>query len=168
MTTRKNISKSRINYYVDLLIIPPFLLLIITGLFMLAYHSGKPYPEAIIGKNGNFWLSVHQVLAFISFVMIAVHLYLHFSWIKKLFSGKLKNKYRIRNLALFILFFATTLTSVLPWLILGESDFATLLLGLHNKIGLLLIIFLIIHLYTYFGWLFRMTVSIVKCNKSTE
>lgn len=162
MTAKKNVSKSRINYYVDIAIFLPFLFLITTGLFMLAYHSGKPYPETILGRDGYFWIAVHQVLAAISFILVGVHLYLHFGWIKKLFSGKLKNKYRIRNLILFILFIATTLTSVLPWLLLGESDIAKLLLGLHNKIGLLLIAFFIIHLLTYFRWLAGMTKKVLN------
>lgn len=139
----------------------PFLFLIITGIIMLAYHTGKPYSEVILNKDGNFWLSTHKVFAVSSFTLITVHLSLHISWFRKLFSGKLKNKYRIRNLVLVILFLLTTLTSVFPWLILNESETANAILGVHNKIGLLLIVFFVIHLIGYFRWLLGMTKKIL-------
>lgn len=135
----------------------PFLLLLFTGIIMLIYHTGKPYTETTLSYDGNFWLNTHIVIAVISFVLITIHLSLHLSWFKKLFSGKLKNKYWVRNLILVIVFSLTLLTSSIPWIILEESDTETLLLGVHNKLGLLLIIFFGIHLLSYFKWLVNMT-----------
>ena len=157
MKTQNKLSKPRRNYYVDIAILLPFLLLLFTGIIMLIYHTGKPYLETTLGKNGDFWLDTHIVFAIISFVMIAIHLSLHLNWFKKLFTGKLKNKYWVRNLILVITFFLTFLTSVIPRFILKESDTETLLLGIHNKLGLLLIIFFAIHLLSYLNWLIDMT-----------
>lgn len=167
MKKRAKRSTSIRNYYVDIATLLPFLMLLFTGVIMLVYHTGKPYEEAIFNKDGNFWLNTHIAFAVISFLMIIVHLSLHLNWFKKLFSGKLKNKYWIRNLILVILFISTMLTSVFPWLILDESESTTLLLGLHNKIGLLLIIFFAIHLFSYFNWLTIMT-NKVLANKSVS
>lgn len=157
MKTQMKLSKSRRNYYVDIVTLLPFLMILFTGVIMLMYHAGKPYTETIFSKDRAFWLNVHILFAVITFVMVSIHLSLHLNWFKKLFSGKQKNKYWIKNLILVILFFCVTLTAVFPWLILKESNLSSLMLGLHNKIGLLLIVFFVIHLQSYFKWLFNMT-----------
>lgn len=157
MKEQNKLSKSRKNYYVDIVTFLPFLLLLFTGFIMLAYHAGKPSSELILNKEAHFWLNTHIVFAIITFVMINIHLSLHLNWFKKLLSGKQRNKYWIRNLILIILFLTVTLTSVFPWLILDESKTASMILGLHNKIGLLLIVFFMIHLLSYFRWLINMT-----------
>jgi hypothetical protein len=157
MKKQDSVSKSRKNYYVDIAMFLPFVMMLITGVIMLGYHAGKQYSETTLGIDGNFWLKAHIVSAIISLVMLAIHLSLHISWFKKLFSGKQKNKYWVRNLILVIIFSLVTMTSLVPWLIMGESDASSLMLGLHNKLGLLLIVILGIHLLSYFKWFTGMT-----------
>lgn len=150
-------SKATRNYYVDIVSLLPFVFMLFTGIVMLAYHAGKPIEELTFNKDGGFWLNAHIVSALVSMVATGVHLYQHFGWFKKLFSGKQKNKYWVRNLILVLSFLAVTLTSVLPWLVLEESKTASVMLGLHNKLGLLLIVFFVVHLLSYFKWLVNMT-----------
>lgn len=157
MKVQNKISRSERNYYVDIATLLPFFLLVVTGIIMLVYHTGKPYSESILNKDGDFWLITHIIFAFITFAMITIHLSLHLNWFKKIFSGKRNTKYWISNLILVMLFLSTTLTSLFPLLILEESNATGLMLGLHNKIGLLLIVFLVIHLFSYFRWLINMT-----------
>lgn len=157
MEKKNKLSKSKRNYYIDVAALLPFIMLIITGLIMLAYHTEKPYTELILSKDGGFWLNTHIVFAVITFVIIIIHLSLHINWLSKLVSGKLKNKYWVGNLILLILFLLTTIASALPWLFLDESTISTFLLGVHNKLGLLLIAFFLIHLFRYFNWLVTMT-----------
>lgn len=157
MEVQNKHSTSKRNYYIDIANLLPFLFLLFTGIIMLTYHAGKPSSETILSKDAHFWSNTHVVFAIISFVMVTIHLSLHLNWFKMLFSGKIKSKYWIRNLTLVILFLAATLTSVVPWLFLGESNTASALLGIHNKLGLLLIVFFVIHLISYFRWLIGMT-----------
>ncbi|NPD47682.1 MULTISPECIES: DUF4405 domain-containing protein [unclassified Lentimicrobium] len=157
MKTKNNSSKAKRNYYIDIAMLLPFLMLLFTGIIMLIYHTGKPYPETSLGLDGESWLKIHVVSAIISFVLVGIHLSLHLTWFKKLFSGQLKNKYWVRNLILVIVFLFTLLTSFIPLLFLGESDAAKMMLGIHNKLGLLLIVFFFIHLLSYFKWLVNMT-----------
>ena len=160
MEMQNKISKSRRNYYVDLVALIPFIILIITGLILLAYHAGKPYNELFLSNDGYFWLNTHIVFAVITFVMIGIHLSLHLNWFIKLVTTNLKNKYWFRNLMLVLVFLLTVLTSATPWLFLGESNASKLLLGIHNKLGLLLIAFFLIHLLSYYKWLLKMTKKI--------
>lgn len=157
MSNQNTISKSTRNYYVDIAMILPFIMLIATGIIMLIYHTGLPYKETTLGLNGYFWTDIHKVFAAISLILISIHLYLHIDWFKKLFTGKLKNKFKKRNLTLVIVFLLTAITSIIPWLILGDTEGAKLFLGIHNKLGLLLIVFFAIHLLGYFKWLTNMT-----------
>ena len=152
------LSKSQRNYYVDIATLLPFLLLLFTGIIMLMYHAGNPATETILSKDADFWLKAHVVFAVVSLVMVSLHLSLHFKWFRKLFSGQLNNKYWIRNLILVILFLATTLTAFVPLLMLEEeSNTKMMMLGVHNKLGLLLIVFFVFHLLGYFKWLISMT-----------
>lgn len=150
-------SKVKRNYYVDIASLFPFIILLFSGIIMLSYHGGKPYSESVFALNGNSWLNIHIVSAIVSFITITIHLILHKEWFKKLFSKDKKNKYWIRNFLLFIVFLATVLTSIIPPFFIDNSELSTLILGLHNKFGLLLILFFIIHLLTYFKWIINMT-----------
>lgn len=160
--------RSRRNYYVDIASLLPFLVLLITGLIMLGYHAGKPLSDTTLGRNGDFWLNTHIVFAVLALVMVSVHLSLHLNWFKKLFSSNRRNKYWLRNLLLFVLFLTTTVTSVLPWLVIRDPVGSGMFLGIHNKLGLILIVFFAIHLITYFKWLYNMTIKEFNKNKSSR
>jgi len=163
-SSNKN-SKAKRNYFVDIAALVPMLILIFTGIIMLAYHAGQPYSEKILGLDGHIWLALHVWSAVLSFLIILLHLFLHATWFKKLFTGQLKNKHWIKNLLLVVLFLLASITAFLPWLFLGESGTASKMLGIHNKIGLLMIIFIIIHLFNYTGWMLKMTKRIFVKNK---
>ena len=150
------------NYYVDIVLLLPFILSLVTGLVLLIYHTGKPFEEETLNIVGDSWLIIHKVLSIVTFSMVVIHLFLHFNWLKKLFALKLKNKHKGINIALFILFLLTVLTSALSWLIVNDIETATLLRGIHNKLGLLLIVFLVIHLKNYFNWLIVMTKRVLN------
>lgn len=165
--TKGSLPKSRKNYYVDIAALIPFLMLLFTGIIVLMYHTGTPKLENILNRDGHFWLNTHIVFAIISIVIILVHLSLHLNWFRKLFSAK-RNKYWFRNLMLVILFFVTAFTSFIPLLILEESAASSLILGIHNKFGLLLIAFFIIHFLSYSKWLISMTQKVFIKNTEKE
>lgn len=162
MKKTNNQSKSTRNYYVDVIAFLPFLLLLITGIIMLGYHGGKPYDSETLGFDGNVWIFIHKTLTVIAFPIVMLHLILHFDWIKKLFTLKLKNKHRGTNVVLFLIFLICSLTALVSWLVLGDSETGNLLRGLHNKFGLLLIVFFVIHLISYTQWIVGMTKRILK------
>lgn len=150
------------NYYVDIISLLPFLLLLFTGVILLIYHKGKPYQAETLSISGYSWLIVHKIVSVASFFMVAIHLTLHLNWLKKLFTRKLKNKHKGKNITLFILFFLTVLPSALSWLIINDTELAKGLRGIHNKLGILLIILFVIHFINYFNWIITMTKRIMK------
>lgn len=162
MKGQNKFSKSEKNYYVDIVSLLLFLILLFSGIIMLGYHAGKSATQSTLNFSYDFWMQTHIIFAVISFVAICIHLSLHINWFKKLFSGKTNNKHWVSNLILIFLFLITTLTSILPWLNIVNSDYKSLLLGIHNKFGLLLLIFFVVHLFSYFNWLVNTTRKIFQ------
>ena len=150
------------NYWVDMISFLPFLFLLTTGVIMLMYHTGKPYSVETIGLNGETWMIIHKTLTVIALPLIIVHLFFHIEWLKKLFRLTLKSKYKGINVTLFVLFVLCVLTSLLSWLVFNDSNIGKAMRGIHNKFGILLIVFFVIHISNYFKWIVNMTRRIMK------
>ncbi|WP_075602842.1 DUF4405 domain-containing protein [Saccharicrinis aurantiacus] len=164
MKEPNKLQKAKRNYYVDMASLLPFLLMIFTGIILLGYHAGKSTSQLTLSMSSNFWLNAHIVTSIITIGLVCVHLYQHISWFKKLFIKGGKSKKWIRNLILLILFIATTLTSLIPWLVMEDTSSSKLVLGLHNKFGLLLIIFFVIHVLSYSKWIVALTKNVFGKN----
>ncbi|WP_066631593.1 DUF4405 domain-containing protein [Labilibacter marinus] len=154
-------SKAKRNYYVDVIAFIPFLLLLISGIVMLKYHAGAPYESTAMGLSGYVWTNVHKALTIIALPLVVLHLVLHANWLKKLFTFKLKNKNKGINISLFIFFVLCVVTSLLGWLVFPDSDIAGLLLGLHNKLGIVLVVLFVVHVLIYTKWLVKMTKKVL-------
>jgi thiosulfate reductase cytochrome b subunit len=163
-TGKNKISKSSRNYYLNLITIIPFLLLLISGIVVLRYHTGEAYETITLGLNGQKWLTVHRIFALIVIPLIVVHLWLHGYWVKRLFSYKQKSKGKNNdmNIALFVVFILTALTALISWIVFSGKPAADLLREVHNKLGFALIFFFIIHLANYFKWLVNKTKKLLK------
>ena len=156
MKTKHRITKARLNFYIDIVSLLPFFLLLITGLILLMYHSGRPYTETILQFEQSNWLNFHKILSIVSSTLIIIHLVAHTKWLKQLFTAKLKGKKNISNLLLLITFVLTALLAFIPWFFIKNANVSAELLGIHNKVGLLLLLFFIIHLSNYYKWIIKM------------
>ena len=156
-TARKKPSKASRNYIFNLISFLPLVLLLITGIIVLRYHSGTDQEIITLQLNGLQWTKIHRITALVVIPLIAIHLLMHPHWLKQLFRFTIKGKNGGMNLTLFILFTMCALTALLPWLVLDETKLADALRELHSKLGLLLIVFFAIHISNYFKWLINMT-----------
>jgi len=123
----------------------------------LRYHSGTDHEVLSLHLNGLQWTKIHRITALVAIPLIAIHLLMHPHWMKQLFRFSLKGRHSGMNLTLFILFIMCALTALLPWLILEETKLTEALREVHTKLGLLLIIFFVVHISNYFKWLINMT-----------
>ncbi len=164
----KKMSKASRNYYFNILTLFPFLLLLFSGIIVLRYHGGTDYNISTLSLSGHQWLKLHQVVALVVIPLIGLHLWLHKYWLKALFSFKKKNKSKNNdlNIGLLLIFFSCVVTALLAWVIVKDEKLADLLREVHNKLGLALIFFFIIHLANYYKWLVKMTRK--KLGKKTE
>lgn len=151
------ISKASRNYVYNLFSLFPFTFLLFTGIVVLRYHGGAPYIIETFGIDGYQWLWIHRITAIINIPIILVHLLWHLHWFKMLISLRFKGKNSGMNFTLFIVFILCAFTALLAWLVYRDSPVAEILREVHNKLGLLLIFFFIIHLSSYFKWFVNMT-----------
>jgi len=144
-----NKSRSKIRFYIYACAFLPFVLLILTGLIMLKYHTGAAVESLYLGQDGHFWLSFHKAIALITTLLILLHLFVKTNWVKNLLQFQVKGGFKISNILLFVVFSLCMLTAMSSWLLFDDSTISTLLRGIHNKIGLLLIILFGIHIWNY-------------------
>lgn len=163
MNLKKNIESKVIrNFYVNIIAFSPFVLLLITGIIMLIYHTGKTNSVEIFGFNGDTWLFIHKTLTIIAVPIVIIHLILHIGWFKKLFTSRFRNKHKGTNVALFIFFLLCTLTSLLSWFVLNDSTIDKGLRDIHNKFGIVLITIFVIHIINNFKWVINIIRKIQK------
>jgi hypothetical protein len=143
----KSVSKTR--FYIYAIALLPFILLLTTGLVMLYYHTGAPEESLFCGYDGHFWLLFHKIIAVITIPFILLHLFVKTDWVKNFFSLKVKGRFKAANIFLFIVFSLCLLTAFGSWLIFDDQVISGMLGGIHNKLGLLLILLFVIHIWNY-------------------
>jgi|GEM_PF-1594152 len=153
----KRLSKASRNYILNLISILPFIFLLISGLIVLRYHSGTEYEDLSLGINGYLWLKLHRIIALVVVPLIIIHLWLHKHWLKRLVTLKTKGKFGGTNMTLFFIFLFCVITALLAWLVFEDTKLGEALREVHSKLGLLLIVFFVVHLTNYFRWLKDMT-----------
>lgn len=144
-----SISNNKIRFYIYAIALMPMIALIASGLVMLKYHTGSPAESLIWGLDGHFWHSFHQVTAIITTILIILHLFVKTNWVNNLLRFKIKGRFKLSNTILFVVFTLCVLTAYGSWLIFADPKISDLLLGIHNKIGLLLIVMFGIHIWNY-------------------
>ena len=76
--------KSKINYFVDLLMLISFIINAITGLiifFFLTLGVRKGGYQEFLGIIKQNWVDVHNWSGFLLIIFVAIHLILHWNWI---------------------------------------------------------------------------------------
>ena len=144
-----NKSNSKIRFYIWATALVPMILLLGTGLILLKYHAGASVDSLVLGQDGHFWHSFHTLVAIISTLMVVLHLFVKTNWMRNLLTFKLKGRFKVANVLLFVIFLLCSCTAFSSWLIFGNADISVLLRGLHNKFGLLLIVLFLIHIWNY-------------------
>lgn len=143
-------SKSNIRFYIYVIAFLPMVLLMATGMIMLEYHTGTPVESLVLGLNGHDWLLFHKIVSVIGIMLIALHLAVKTDWLKRLFTFKMKAKFKITNILIFVFFLLSFITALLSWLVFPNTEIAELLKGIHNKLGIGLIVLFVIHMVNYF------------------
>ncbi len=151
--------KSTIFFYVDTIILSPFILLAISGLLIqINYHAGEMTDTAVVlGLNRYEWLLLHKITAVISIIGLSIHLFLHMSWLKTVLlkkSYKKPNRNTKITMWLLILAVATALTGIIPWLLAPATSHARhSVIDIHDKIGIILIILFVLHIINHLKWI---------------
>jgi hypothetical protein len=112
-------------------------------------------PDGIVwGINYTSWSLIHKVAIIVFLFLVIYHTAVHWKWYKNLFAKHLLRKNR-QVIVLSALFLLVALTGLIPWFIhLSGSDngFRMVLIEIHDKVALLLIIYLFLHISHRIKW----------------
>lgn len=142
-------SRGKTRFYIYTIAFLPFILLLSSGVIMLNYHTGAPKEALIIAQDGYFWLAFHKTVSMVCTPFILLHLIVKTNWVKTFFLFKLKGKFKTSNIVLFLAYFICLFTAIGSWLIFSDDEITSSLRGVHNKIGILLIVVFCIHIWNY-------------------
>lgn len=116
-------------------------------------------------KYGN-WSDIHKVLIVCFSLLMIYHTYQHWKWYKGIIIKKLYSRNK-QVILLALLFVIVVITGLIPWFIDltgGESTLRMSFIEIHDKITLILIIFLILHFIKRYNW-FSKTYEKLKINQ---
>ncbi|MCK9613828.1 MAG: DUF4405 domain-containing protein [Bacteroidales bacterium] len=155
------IRKAKFNFWINLISLLPVSLLAFTGLLIQLNYHMKRYNDscAVWGLDRADWLILHKACAVISIITILLHLYLHWNWLKMAFTKRrLKNGTRVKknSLWLSIIFLLATITSIISWFFIEDKLQAKHVIEIHDKLGIVLSILIIVHLIQHFSWIKRL------------
>lgn len=138
----KNMKNSKIKrlFLTDILLIPTFIGIVVTGLGLhVAVHHHY--------VSNTIWKPLHLAFACLSVILVIMHIYQHLGWYKGLLNRTAAKRSQITAI-LSILFIITTLSGFLIYI---NSYWG----ALHYKLGIILVIISLVHIGKRLGWLIK-------------
>jgi hypothetical protein len=136
---------------------------------MIHYHMGHQGDISTTyifwGIDYVGWSAIHKTGTIVLSLIMAYHILLHWKWYKNVLLKKLLTKNR-QVILLTVIFIVTALTGFFPWLLQsGDVSDTTRrgILEIHDKMGIVLIVFLVLHVSKRFNW-FTNTYAKLKGN----
>lgn len=170
------------NFRVNILLLVSGLVMVFSGLSLqLGYHRGGPGGQQIVvhkalhhsmryeqargidtrkivhGFTYSSWSAIHKFAMVLFSLFMIYHIYAHWKWYKGVVAKHLIGK-NIQVIFLSALFLLVAVTGFVPWIIdlSGNSIILRIFfIEIHDKIALLLIVFLIIHIVRRLKWFFE-------------
>lgn len=124
--------------------------------YHMGHHGNHEIENFLLGMNYNNWRVIHKItIVILSFLMI-IHTYLHLKWYKGIINKRLFSK-NSQVIILTLVFFFVSLTGYIPWIIdmnNGDLVLRKMFIEIHDKLALILTIYLILHLVKRMKWYF--------------
>jgi len=108
----------------------------------------------VCGFNYSVWSNIHKTVSILFLLLVIYHICIHWRWYKGIFKKYLIVK-NSQVIILSILFIFVAATGLIPWFIdlLGiSSAFRILFIEIHDKLALVLVIYLILHVLKRSKW----------------
>ena len=147
----------RNRFYLNLGNLVFFLIVTFSGsVIQIQYHMhGLPKAYSVMGFDKTGWVLLHKESSVIFFAGLVVHCLVNWGFVKtstrRIFGGKLKH-FLSHSYWLFLISVPTCLTAMASWILFGGEERARLaLVETHDKLGWLLVILGLIHLFSRSG-----------------
>ena len=142
-------------------------------LIQLCYHMGQhgviDFTKTVLLFNYSSWSNIHKIAILLLTIFMVFHFVQHWNWFKTIIKKNLIQK----NKQVFILstvFILAAITGYISWLIdlTGNDQRArTVFLEIHDKLTIILSLFLILHIAKRLKW-FRVTIKRIINNEFTQ
>jgi hypothetical protein len=180
--------KTLISFLINNLLLLVGIIMIVSGLTLqVGFHMGSSEPhhgnrhevqpqsinyeqergfdtqKTVWGFNYHQWSTIHKLVIVLFSLIMTYHFYIHRKWYKGIIKKHLIRK-NIQVITLTILFLLVAFTGLIPWLIDlsgSKSIWRFILIEIHDKLTLVLIIYLILHFIKRSKW-FKATYSMLK------
>jgi hypothetical protein len=180
--TLKNIQnrkKTLYSFLINNLLLFTGILMVISGLTLqVGFHMGNSAPhnenhqeikvqplqyeqqrgidelKTICGFTYHEWSVIHKITIVLFSLLMIYHFYTHWKWYKGVIKKNLINK-NVQVIILSILFLLVALTGFIPWFIdlSGNKNMLRFfLIEIHDKLTLVLIFFLVLHVVKRSKW----------------
>jgi hypothetical protein len=134
---------------------------VLSGLLLqIEYHIGNhgnnAINEQVFGVYYNGWPVIHKISIVILLSCIMVHIYHHWKWFKIVIKKRLLRK-NVQVLMLSIIFILVAITGLIPWLIhlmKGNILPRKVFIEIHDKLAIILTVYLILHVFKRLKWFF--------------
>lgn len=122
----------------------------------LSYEQqrGIDLSTTIGGFTYHDWSTFHKIDIVLFSLLMCWHFYSHRNWYKGVYKKHLLHK-NIEVITLTVIFLLVALTGLIPWFIDlsgNTSQTRILFIEIHDKLTLLLIIYLVLHLVKRYNW----------------
>lgn len=110
--------------------------------------------KIVSGFNYTDWSAIHKIVVVFFSLLMIYHIYVHLKWYKVVITRFLIGK-NIQVIILSVLFLLVAVTGLIPWFIDLSGDAGVLrmlFIEIHDKIALILIVFLILHIAKRAKW----------------
>lgn len=142
------------------LIISGFTMIFSGLLIQVKYHIGNQAnlkaSDIVFGLNYEGWSVIHKISVVLFSALMIYHFYQHWKWYKIVFVKKLITKNR-QVLILSLLFILVAITGLTPWIIdllKGDDMLRKGFIEIHDKLAILLSVYLIMHIIKRLKWFF--------------
>jgi hypothetical protein len=127
-------------------------------LIQVNYHMGNhgsiEISDRVLGLNYAGWSAFHKISIVILFALMLFHFYRHLKWYKNVIVKKLLTR-NSQVIILSVLFILVAITGFTPWfihLLKGDEMVRKTFIEIHDKLALLLSVFLLLHIAKRLKW----------------
>ncbi len=142
-------------------------------LIQIKYHMGNhgniAINDFVLGLNYHDWSVVHKISIVVLSLFAIYHIYQHWKWYKGVISKRLFAKNQ-QVLIFSLLFVLVAITGLTPWfidLLKGNEMKRKVFIEIHDKLAIILAVYLILHVIRRMKWFFT-TFDKIKNKHSTQ
>jgi len=129
-------------------------------LIQIKYHMGNhgniAINDFVLGLNYHDWCVVHKISIVVLSLFAIYHIYQHWKWYKAVISKRLFAKNQ-QVLIFSLLFVLVAITGLTPWfidLLKGNELLRKVFIEIHDKLAIILVVYLILHVIRRMKWFF--------------